>query len=176
MKKGGLKKLLAMFLVLAAVIPLGTVTAAAAGETSAGQTAATISTGSLTADEFRAEVVRLVNIERENAGADALSIMDKLIELADVRAAESAASFSHTRPDGRRCFTVFADYSIIYRAAGENLSLGYTTPEAVVKAWMDSPSHKKNILDPDFKYIGIGFYVNNSGTIYCSQLFYTPKS
>jgi uncharacterized protein YkwD len=56
------------------------------------------------------------------------------------------------------------------------LSLGYTTPEAVVKAWMDSPSHKTNILDPDFKYIGIGYYVNNTGTIYCSQIFFTPNS
>ncbi len=96
MKKGGFKKLLALFLVLAAVIPLGTVSAAAARETSAVQTAATTSTGSLTADEFRAEVVRLVNIERENAGVKILTIMDKLTEVANVRAEESRR-LSHIR-------------------------------------------------------------------------------
>jgi uncharacterized protein YkwD len=96
--------------------------------------------------------------------------------MADLRAQESAVSFSHTRPNNTRCFTIFGENNLKYRAAGENLAYGFRTPEAVVKAWMASEGHRRNILDPDFKYIGIGYYVNENGRIYCSQLFYTPRS
>jgi uncharacterized protein YkwD len=152
----------------------------------AGDTAETVQTESeaaaeLTEEEqaildFKEEVIRLVNIEREDEGVPALTEMDTLAEMADIRAEESAASFSHTRPDGTRCFTLFTEYSLKYRAAGENLAYGFKTPEAVVNAWMNSEGHKKNILDPDFSYIGIGYYVNENGRIYCSQFFYTPKA
>jgi uncharacterized protein YkwD len=126
--------------------------------------------------QYKAEVIRLVNIEREKVGAPALKSMDALYPMADVRAKESAASFSHTRPNGTRCFTIFSENSMKYRAAGENLAYGFSTPASVVTAWMNSEGHKRNLLDPDFKYIGIGYYVNESGRVYCSQLFYTPKN
>lgn len=126
--------------------------------------------------QYRAEVLRLVNIEREKVGAAPLKEMTELVPLADVRAEESAQSFSHTRPNGTRCFTIFADNSIIYRAAGENLAYGFKTPEAVVTAWMNSEGHRKNILNATFQYIGIGYFENENGRIYTSQLFYTPKT
>lgn len=126
--------------------------------------------------EFKAAVLRLVNEERKKAELPALESLDKLNEMADVRAKESASSFSHTRPDGTRCFTVFADFSLKYRAAGENLAYGFQTPEGVVAAWMASPAHKANILDKDFTYLGIGYFPKDNGKIYCSQLFYTPLS
>ena len=133
-------------------------------------------TSAKTISEFKSEVVRLVNEERKNAGLNTLTTMDILAEMADVRAKESAGSFSHTRPDGTRCFTIFAQYSLTYRSAGENLAFGFSTPEAVVEAWMNSPSHKANILSEKYTYIGIGYYLKDNGKIYCSQLFYTPQS
>lgn len=126
--------------------------------------------------EFKAEVIRLINIERQKNGVSALTAKDELSVMANVRAEESSVSFSHTRPNGTRCFTIFAEYGMKYRAAGENLAYGFSTPANVVAAWMNSAGHRKNILDPDFKYIGIGYFVNANGTIYCSQLFYTPKT
>jgi len=186
MKKTKLTKLLAFLVTLMICMSL-TMTAALAAETdTAEKTAveeAALSAGQAIQAEvedpvsiFKAEVVRLVNLERENAGVAAVRELDTLYPLADLRAQESAASFSHTRPNNTRCFTIFGENDLQYKAAGENLAYGFRTPEAVVKAWMASEGHRRNIMDPDFSYIGIGYYVNESGRIYCSQLFYTPRS
>jgi uncharacterized protein YkwD len=128
------------------------------------------------ATDFRAEVLRLVNLEREKAGVRALIEQSALRIPADIRARESSDLFSHTRPDGTRCFTVFAEHSLIYRAAGENLAYGFKTPVSAVNAWMKSKGHRRNIIDPVFKYSGIGYFADQKGKIYCAQLFFTPKA
>jgi uncharacterized protein YkwD len=185
MKKGKLIKLSAFLLVVILCLPLGMTTALAVDETAAALTdvpaVLPASEEALTVEvdpiaQFKAEVIRLVNLEREKAGVAALKELDTLFPMADLRAQESAASFSHTRPNNTRCFTVFGDNNMRYRAAGENLAYGFKTPEAVVAAWMKSEGHRRNIMDPDFTYIGIGYYVNENGRVYCSQLFYTPRS
>ena len=48
-------------------------------------------------------------------------------------------------------------YGITYRYAGENIAMGQRTPEEVVKAWMNSEGHRKNILSPNYNYIGVGY-------------------
>jgi uncharacterized protein YkwD len=126
--------------------------------------------------QFKAEVIRLVNLEREKAGLAALKELETLFPIADVRAQEAAVSFSHTRPNNTRCFTIFGENNLKYKAAGENLAYGFRTPESVVKAWMASEGHRKNIMNPNYSFIGIGYYENESGRVYCSQLFYTPSS
>lgn len=45
-----------------------------------------------------------------------------------------------------------------YNAAGENIAAGYSTPEDVMAGWMSSSGHRQNILDPDFREIGVGYY------------------
>lgn len=125
---------------------------------------------------FKAEVIRRANIERQKNKIAGLQEMGALHPMADTRAREASVLFKHTRPDGTRCFTIFAENSLKYRAAGENLAYGFRTPEALVAAWMNSEGHRRNILDPDFKFVGIGYYVNEKGTLYCSMLLYTPKS
>lgn len=125
---------------------------------------------------FKAEVIRLINSERKKNGAADLKAMEILGVMADTRAKEASSLFKHTRPDGTRCFTIFAENSLKYRAAGENLAYGFKTPEALVTAWMNSEGHRRNNLDPDFKYAGIGYFVNEKGTLYCSVLFYTPRA
>ncbi|NMA25253.1 MAG: hypothetical protein GX936_06265 [Clostridiales bacterium] len=185
MEKGKLTKLIAFFVALILCMSLTMTAALAADEAGAADAVLEEASSAVqTAHEveedpvalFKAEVVRLVNLEREKAGAAALAVLKILYTMADVRAQESAVSFSHTRPNNTRCFTIFGENNLKYRAAGENLAYGFRTPEAVVKAWMASEGHRRNILDPDFKYIGIGYYVNENGRIYCSQLFYTPRS
>ncbi len=180
MKKSRLTKLAAFIIAIIVCLSLSTPVAYAANETDAtAVTEATLATVAVAEDPvalYKAEVLRLVNIEREKIGASALKSLDTLIPMADVRAKESAASFSHTRPNGTRCFTIFSENSMKYIAAGENLAYGFNAPASVVAAWMKSEGHKRNILDPDFKYIGIGYYANENGKIYCSQLFYTPKA
>lgn len=127
-------------------------------------------------DAFKAEVIRLINIERKKNGVAELIQMDAVGTIAEIRGKESAELFQHTRPNGTRCFTVFAEHTLRYRAAGENLAYGFKTPAAVVTGWMNSPGHRRNVLDPDFRYIGVGCFTNPMGVLYCATLYYTPRS
>ena len=120
---------------------------------------------------FADEVLRLTNLERGNAGVSHLTRTSTLNQIALIRARETIQLFSHNRPDGRWFLTVFADNGITYSDAGENLAMGQETPAEVVKAWMDSPGHKENMLYSDFGRIGIGVAMDNSGKLYWTQLF-----
>ena len=106
------------------------------------------------AENFAEEVLYYVNVERENAGLKPLTLSQGLMEAAEIRAKELTQSFSHTRPDGTDCFTAV---KIPYRRIGENVAAGQPTPKDVVEAWMDSPGHRENILDPRFGQMGIGY-------------------
>ena len=116
------------------------------------------------------QVLKLVNQERAKAGLPALTTNKTLQAAANKRAQEIVQSFSHTRPDGSSCFTVLNDYSISYRSAGENIAYGQKTPAEVMKAWMNSPGHRANILKNGFGKVGIGVYKVN-GVLYWTQEF-----
>ncbi|MGN0697018.1 MAG: CAP domain-containing protein [Oscillospiraceae bacterium] len=103
------------------------------------------------------EVLELINAEREKCGAAPLALNDDLAAAAQIRADECARVYSHTRPDGRSCFTVLSDNNITYSCAGENIAYGYTSAEAVVNGWMASPPHKANLLSEKYTETGIGY-------------------
>lgn len=111
-----------------------------------------------TAAAYAAQVIELVNEERAKAGLSALKSDEKAAAAAQVRAEEISVSFSHTRPDGRTCFTALDEAGASYRTAGENIAMGQRTPEEVVDAWMNSEGHRKNILNGSFEKIGVGYY------------------
>ncbi len=106
---------------------------------------------------YAGEVLRLVNVERAKYGLSPLVLDQKLCSAADLRAKEITQVFSHTRPDGRECFTVLDESGIHYRKAAENIARGQSSAEAVVAGWMNSPGHRANILGPDFKALGVGY-------------------
>ena len=87
-----------------------------------------------------------------------------------MRAKEIVSAFSHTRPDGRDCFTAMKEAGVSYRAAGENIAKGQRTPEQVVDGWMKSDGHRENLLSADFGRLGVGYHVEN-GRTYWVQLF-----
>lgn len=120
------------------------------------------------------EVFHLINDERKKAGLNILKIDDDIQQLADERAQELLKCFSHDRPDKRSCFSIFDDHKIDYSECGENIAAGQRTPKEVVKAWMQSPPHKQNILDPDFTHIGIGHVLDNQSEypVYWVQIFW----
>lgn len=120
---------------------------------------------------YAQEVVRLVNIERADAGLAPLTMDATLSAAAQVRAQEIDESFSHTRPDGSSCFTVLKDFGITYRACGENIAKGSPTPERVVEGWMNSAGHRANILSANFTTIGVGVFADAAGTLHWAQLF-----
>lgn len=128
-----------------------------------------------TPEEFAAEVIKLVNSERVNKGLSEFCRMEELCRPAAIRAQESADLFAHIRPNGSKCSTVYSDCGLTYKAAGENLAYGFSTPADLVKAWMSSKSHRENILSANYMYAEAGFFINAEGVIYCSLILYTPK-
>ena len=100
-------------------------------------------------------VVELVNQERAKVGALPLRMSEDLQIAAHTRAMELVENPSHTRPDGSSCFSVLKSRG---RACGENLAAGPTSPEMAVAEWMKSNEHRKNMLDPDYREIGVGIY------------------
>ena len=85
-----------------------------------------------------------------------------LERIATKRAAELALLFDHERPNGERCFSIYEEEGIAYRAAGENIAMGYRTAEAVNAAWREDgepysgQGHRRNMLNPKFNCVGIG--------------------
>lgn len=116
------------------------------------------------------EVIKLVNGERRKKSLSTLTTTKELSEAANKRAKEIAISFSHTRPNGTSCFTVFQEYNIQSSYSGENIAAGQKTPESVMNSWMNSPGHRANILNGNFNKIGVGEY-EKDGTHYWVQLF-----
>ena len=130
----------------------------------------TESQGSEFRTAYENEVISLVNSERAKVGLPALSVDSGAVDVAHIRAKEIVQSFSHTRPDGRTCFTAASDLGVSYRTAGENIAYGYATPQQVVSGWMNSEGHRKNILSSSFTKIGVGCH-ESSGVLYWSQFF-----
>ncbi len=108
--------------------------------------------------EYANEVFRLTNIERVNNGLPEFKRLPLLDEVANIRAWELIPCYDHDRPDGSSCFTAYEEAGIAYSYAAENIAAGYKTPEEVVNGWMNSTNHRKNILNPDLEYLGVGFY------------------
>ena len=67
-----------------------------------------------------------------------------------------------TLPDGRA-----ADIGIV----GENIAAGQTNVPAVMEAWKNSPDHNENMLEPDYSYVGMGYFVDPTGRQYWGQEF-----
>lgn len=118
-----------------------------------------------------AQVIELVNEERAKAGLRDLEPLEGLSNAAQQRAAEIAEKFSHTRPDGSSFSAVISQNGIAYQGSGENIAYGQTTPEQVMKDWMNSQGHRANILNSQFTSIGVGYYQSPDGTGYWTQLF-----
>lgn len=109
------------------------------------------------ADDYANEIIALTNQERINAGLEPLEYNTNLSDCAYIRAEECCARFSHTRPNDMQWWTV--NSNIMY---GENLAKGFNNTVNLVSAWMNSQSHKENILSAEYKTIGVAvFEVNN---------------
>lgn len=110
------------------------------------------------------KVFEIVNQERIKAGVKPLKFNNDMYKAAMVRAEECDVSFSHTRPNGTRCFTALQEAGVKYSSAGENIAWGYGTPTNVMEAWMKSEGHKNNILNPDFTDFACGAYKSGNWT------------
>ena len=110
------------------------------------------------------EAYNQVNEQRASAGLKNLKWDQNLETVSNVRAKEASQKFSHTRPNGSQWCTVNSKIQ-----GGENLAFGYDDADQATDAWMNSPTHRENILYPDFNKIAIGIYQNDEGTNYWAQ-------
>ncbi len=103
------------------------------------------------------KMLDLINAERSKVGVAPLKADIKLMEVAKLKADDMVKNnyFSHTSPTYGSPFEMLKRFGITYRTAGENIA-GNSSVEAAHNAFMNSEGHRKNILNPDFNYIGIG--------------------
>jgi uncharacterized protein YkwD len=120
---------------------------------------ASVAVTASTARTPAAQVLALVNQQRAQAGCQPLTTDPKLTELAQDFSAEMAARgfFDHTDPDGKTPWDRAAAFGIT-NLGGENIAEGQPDAQSVMDAWMNSPGHRANILDCDYRTIGIGVH------------------
>lgn len=117
--------------------------------------AAPTPTPEMSVEEMASEVIRLTNIERVKAGRSPLQYHAGLQRAAMVRAEEITRKFSHIRPDGTDSSTALYENGVACDG-GENIAAGQKTPEAVVRAWMNSSGHKATMMQQSITHIGVG--------------------
>lgn len=110
-----------------------------------------------TVEEKVQEVIDLTNEEREKRGLAPLERNESLMEAAAIRAEEIAEKFDHTRPNGLRFDSVLSYVGINNGYCGENIAGHGGNAAAVVRGWMNSSGHKKNILNSKYTEIGVGY-------------------
>jgi hypothetical protein len=126
-----------------------------------------------------AVVVDLTNSERQELEQAPLRRSSVLDEAARLKAQHMAQNsyFAHYSPDGVSPWYWFDEVSYTYAHAGENLAIHFKDSGAVVNAWMDSPSHRANIVNSNYTEIGVGTAkgtYDGFDTVYVVQLFGTP--
>jgi hypothetical protein len=104
------------------------------------------------------EVIRLTNVQREANGLVPLTENTTLDSAALAKGNDMIAKgyWAHFAPDGTSPWSFFINFGYKYQYAGENLARDFSDAGSAVNAWMNSPSHKENILNPHYKEVGIG--------------------
>lgn len=108
-------------------------------------------------------LLQYTNEQRQKHGKAPLSLNSKLNKAAQTKANDMAARnyWSHNTPEGEEPWIFIDQAGYAYKQAGENLAYGFTNSSDTVTGWMNSPSHKANMLDGAYKDVGFG-YANNS--------------
>ena len=112
----------------------------------------------------RATILSLVNTQRATAGCSALTADPSLDRLAQAFSDDMAARgfFDHTDPDGHTPWDRAKAVGIT-NLGGENIARGQADAQAVMDAWMNSPGHRANILNCDYKTLGVGIHFGTGG-------------
>jgi uncharacterized protein YkwD len=119
-------------------------------------------------DRARAEVLARVNDAREKAGLAPLR-SNAHLDLAAQRHAEDMLArryFAHENPEGKTVRDRARAAGYDWRNIGENLAENQFTVDEVVENWLRSPGHRRNILNPNFRELGVGLALGRSGQRY----------
>jgi len=126
-----------------------------------------------------AVLVDLANDDREHNGRSSLKVSPQLQAAAQSKANDMAARsyFSHTTPEGHDSWYWFKQAGYSFTHAGENLAVDFFDSIDVERAWMNSPTHRANIIDSRYTEIGIAIAkgtFEGHDTVFVVQMFGTP--
>jgi len=123
-----------------------------------------------------AEILRLINSVRADHGLSQLVVLQSLTDISRTRSSDMVQRgyFSHYTPEGSTFFNMMRNNGISWSNAGENLGnaapANWGTPSAFINAWMNSASHRDNMLRGHYKYIGVGI-VDGGGRRVITTIF-----
>ena len=111
------------------------------------------------------QILTLTNQQRQSQGLPALELDPQLSAAAARKAADMLARdyWSHVSPAGTQPWTFITAAGYSYRYAGENLARDFSDPDSVVQAWMNSPSHRENMLSNRYRDMGVAVADGNLG-------------
>ena len=127
------------------------------------------------------QVLTLTNEERSALDLEPLQTNDKLNQAALAKAQHMLDQqyWSHSSPDGVQPWTFIKDSGYVYKYAGENLARDFDNSQDMVDAWMNSPTHRENIVNPNFTQTGLAIVngtLNGFNTTLVVQMFASPGS
>ena len=129
--------------------------------TSANTNTAEASPKSAEMDDYENAIAAMINNVREQNGVNAIAADGALNEVAEIRSTDllNRNYFSHYTPEGTNVFDVMRSNGVSFRYAGENLAQSAPasagTVEGFLNAWINSPTHKANILRAQYTKIGV---------------------
>jgi len=119
-------------------------------------------------ERVRAEMLARVNDARKKTGVAPLRSNARLDQAAQRHAEDmlDRSYFAHESPEKKTVRERAHEAGYDWRAIGENLAEGQFSVDEVMDTWLRSPGHRRNILDPDFKELGVGLALGRSGESY----------
>jgi len=119
------------------------------------------------------DVIRLVNVERQKKNLQPLTHDAALTQVAVIKAQDMVNRhyFEHESPYYGMPWDLATLFDYPYTSLGENIGRNIPSPEAAVKAWMASPTHRENILRENYTNTGVAIAIDSKGNYYWVQLF-----
>lgn len=127
------------------------------------------------------QVLAGTNAERAKEGLSPLQLNSVLAQAALAKGQDMFSNqyWAHTSPTGKEPWAFMQDAGYVYSVAGENLARDFDTTPTMIQAWMNSPTHRANIVHPKYTEIGVAV-INGSldgvDTTLVVQMFGTPRS
>ena len=124
---------------------------------------------------FEKELLDLVNLHRVSMGLNALVESAPLTEVARDHSVDMMTQtyFGHLSPEGLTAGGRLSEAGVTWTSVGENLAEGWSTPRAVLDAWLLSPLHRENLERADWTHAGVGVALGEDGLV-VTQLFLRP--
>ena len=123
----------------------------------------------------------LINEERTHGQLENLTVSPILDQAAQMKAEDMAKKsyFAHTSPDGQTTWNLLDTVQYRYDYAGENLAINFTDSQDVVMAWMNSPTHRANIVKSSYREVGTGLATGiyeGKETLFVVQVYANPQT